>query len=157
MAMVRVSQLLGSNINPNPNSNSALTLIMALMMICGVSPLRGFPVGSRVIGHLVPILGGRRLAGLVRVWGGACPSGGCPVDMAGQLVVPLTTPHGALGGRQASAGIGYGPASDVSASVQPSAGRTRGGVGGLIAIRHSSDAVQLAGVETVQRWQRAWC
>ena len=27
MAMVRVSKLLWSNINPNPNSNSALTLI----------------------------------------------------------------------------------------------------------------------------------
>ena len=30
VAMVRVSKLLGSNINPNPNSNSALTLIMTL-------------------------------------------------------------------------------------------------------------------------------
>ena len=30
MAMVRVSKLLESNINPNPNSNSALTLIMTL-------------------------------------------------------------------------------------------------------------------------------
>ena len=30
MAMVRVSKLLGSNINPNLNSNSALTLIMTL-------------------------------------------------------------------------------------------------------------------------------
>ena len=94
-----------------------------MMMICGVSPLRGFPVGRRGIGYLVPILGGRRLAELVRVWGGACRSGGCQVDMAGQLVGPLPTPHGALGGRQASEG--YGPASDVSASVQPSAGRTR--------------------------------
>ena len=28
MAMVRVSKLLWSNINPNPNSNSALTLII---------------------------------------------------------------------------------------------------------------------------------
>ena len=27
---VRVSKLLGSNINPNPNSNSALTLIMTV-------------------------------------------------------------------------------------------------------------------------------
>ena len=27
MAMVKVSKLLGSNINPNPNYNSALTLI----------------------------------------------------------------------------------------------------------------------------------
>ena len=30
VAMVRVSKLLESNINPNPNSNSALTLIMTL-------------------------------------------------------------------------------------------------------------------------------
>ena len=43
--------------------------------------------------------------------------------MAGQLVGPVPAPHGALGGRQASAG--YGPASDVSASVQPSEGRTK--------------------------------
>ena len=42
--------------------------------------------------------------------------------MAGQLVGPAPTLHGALGGRQASAG--YGPASDVSALVQQSAGRT---------------------------------
>ena len=94
------------------------------MMIYGVLALRGFPEGRRGIGHLGPILGGRRLAGLVSVWGGACPSGGCHVDMAGQLVGPLPTPHGALDDRRASAG--YGPASDVSASVQPSAGRTRG-------------------------------
>ena len=44
--------------------------------------------------------------------------------MAGQLVCPLPTPHGTLGGRRASEG--YGPASDVSASVQPSADRMRG-------------------------------
>ena len=39
------------------------------MMILGVLPLsiRGFPVERRGIGHLVPILGGRRLAGLVRL------------------------------------------------------------------------------------------
>ena len=30
VAMVRVSKLLESNINPNPNSNSVLTLIMTL-------------------------------------------------------------------------------------------------------------------------------
>ena len=30
VAMVRVSKLLGSNINHNPSSNSALTLIMTL-------------------------------------------------------------------------------------------------------------------------------
>ena len=30
VAMVRVSKLLESNINPNPNSNSPLTLIMTL-------------------------------------------------------------------------------------------------------------------------------
>ena len=30
VAMVRVSKLLGSNLNPNPNSNFALTLILTL-------------------------------------------------------------------------------------------------------------------------------
>ena len=77
----------------------------------------------RGIGHLVTILGGRPLARLVCVGGGACLSGGCKVGMAGQLVGPAPTPHGALGGRQASAG--YGPAIDASASVQPSEGRTK--------------------------------
>ena len=59
-----------------------------IMMICGVSPLRGFPAVRRGIGHRVPILGGRRIAGLVRVGGGACLSGGCQVGMAVQLVGP---------------------------------------------------------------------
>ena len=49
-----------------------------MMMILGVSPLGGFPVERRVIGHLVPILGGRRLAGLVRLGGGVCPSARLP-------------------------------------------------------------------------------
>ena len=93
------------------------------MMILGVSPLRGFPVERRGIGHLVPILCGRRLAGLVRLGGGVCPSAGCPVGTVGHLVGPAPTLHGALGGRQASAG--YGPASGASVSAQPSAGRTR--------------------------------
>ena len=90
-----------------------------MMMILGVSPLRGFPVERRGIGHLVPILCGRRLAGLVRLGGGVCPSAGCPVGTVGQLVGPAPTLHGALGGRQASAG--YGPASGASVSAQPSA------------------------------------
>ena len=94
-----------------------------MMMILGVSPLRGFPVERRGIGHLVPILCGRRLAGLVRLGGGVCPSAGCPVGTVVQLVGPAPTLHGALGGRQASAG--YGPASGASVSAQPSAGRTR--------------------------------
>ena len=42
-------------------------IYLKLMMILGVSPLRGFPVERRGIDHLVPILGGRRLAGLVRL------------------------------------------------------------------------------------------
>ena len=92
-------------------------------MILGVSPLRGFPVERRGIGHLVPILGGRRLAGFVRLGGGVCPSAGCPVGMVVQLVGPAPTLHGALGGRRAYAG--YGPASGASVSAQPSAGRTR--------------------------------
>ena len=45
-----------------------------MMISLGVSPLRGFPVERRGIGHLVPILGGQRLAGLVRLGGGVCPS-----------------------------------------------------------------------------------
>ena len=43
--------------------------------------------------------------------------------MTGQLVGPALTPHGALGDRQASAA--YGPASDASASAQPSDGGTK--------------------------------
>ena len=49
----------------------------------------------RGIGHLVPILGGRRLAEVVPLVGGACPSGYCQVDMAVHLVGPVPTPHGA--------------------------------------------------------------
>ena len=86
-----------------------------MMMILGVSPLRGFPVERRGIGHLVPILCGRRLAGLVRLGGGVCPSAGCPVGTVVQLVGPAPTLHGALGARQASAG--YGPASGASVSA----------------------------------------
>ena len=92
-------------------------------MILGVSPLRGFPVERRGICHLVPILGGRRLAGLVRLGGGVCPSAGCPVGTVLSLVGPAPTLHGALGGRRAYAG--YGRASGASVSAQPSAGRAR--------------------------------
>ena len=70
-----------------------------MMMICGVSPLRGFPATRRGIGHRVPIVGGRWLAGQVRVGGGACPLRGCQIFLAGQLVGPAPTPHAALGGR----------------------------------------------------------
>ena len=80
-------------------------------------------LGRTGIGHLVPILGCRRLAGLV-LDGGSCPSGGCQVGMAGQLVGPAPAPHGALGGRQASAG--YTPANDSSASAQPSSSSSLG-------------------------------
>ena len=55
----------------------------------GVAPLRGFPVERRGIGHRVPILGGRRLAEVVPLVGGACPSGYCQVDMAVYLVGPV--------------------------------------------------------------------
>ena len=92
------------------------------MMIRGVLPLRGFPVERRGISHLVPILG-QRLAGLVRLGGGVCPSAGYQVGTVVQLVGPAPTLHGALGGRRASAG--YGPASDASASAQPSECRTK--------------------------------
>ena len=67
---------------------------LVMMMILGVSPLRGFPVERRGIGHLVPILCGRRLAGLVRLGGGVCPSAGCPVGTVVQLVGPAPTLHG---------------------------------------------------------------
>ena len=80
-------------------------------------------IGRRGIGCLLPILGGRRLAWLVRLGEGACPSRGCRVDRAVQFVGPAPTPHGALGGRQAS--TGYGPATDASAFAQPSEGRTK--------------------------------
>ena len=93
------------------------------MMIRGVSPLRGFPVERRGIGHLVPIIGGQRLAGLVRLRGGVCPSAGCQVGTVVQLVGPAPTLHGALGGRRAFAG--NGPASDASASAQASEGPTK--------------------------------
>ena len=89
----------------------------------GVAPLRGFPVERRGIGHLVPILGGRWLAEVVPLVGGACPSGYWQVDKAVHLVGPVPTPHGALGGRQASEGCG--PASGASSSAQPSAGRKK--------------------------------
>ena len=87
------------------------------------SPVRGFHVGRRGICCLVPIIGGRRLAWLVRLGGGACPSRGCQVDRAVQFVDPAPTPHDALGGRWAFAG--YGPATDAFSSAHPSEGRTR--------------------------------
>ena len=74
----------------------------------------------RGIGHIVPILGGRRLAEVVPL---ASPSGYCQVDMAVHLVGPVPTPHGALCGRQASEGCG--PASGASVCAQPSAGRKK--------------------------------
>ena len=92
-------------------------------IIFGVVPLRRFPVGRRGIGCRVPILGGRRLAGLVSIVERACPSRGCQAGMAVQLVGPAPTSHGALGGRQAFAGCG--PATGASASAQPSEGRTK--------------------------------
>ena len=115
-----------------------------------MSPLRGFPIGRRGIGHLGLILGGRRLAKAILSLGGACPSGGNQVGMAGQLVGPSPSPHGAQGGRQASAG--YAPASDASASAQPSEGRMK-------AWWPPRDTTsRLPGVETaVELWQRSWC
>ena len=106
----------------------------------------------RGIGHLVPILGGRRLPEVVPLVGGACPSGYCQVDMAVHLVGPVPTPHGALGGRQATEGCG--PVSGASASAQPSAGRKK--VWGFLLIRPPGDAVKLPRVEAVQRCQRSW-
>ena len=57
----------------------------------------GVAVGRRGIGCLVSILGGRRIAVLVRLSGRACPSGGCQVGTAVQLVGPTLTPYSALG------------------------------------------------------------
>ena len=123
-----------------------------MMMILGVSPLRGFPVERRGIGHLVPILGGRRLAGLVRLGGGVCPSAGCPVGMVVQLVGPAPTLHGALGG---------GHTQDMAQPVVPPCPHSRQqvirGLGGLIAIRPTGDAVQLPRVEAIECCKRSWC
>ena len=51
----------------------------------------------RGIGHLVPILGGRRLAEVVPLVGGACPSGYCQVDMydvqVSSNLSDILTPH----------------------------------------------------------------
>ena len=83
---------------PVPHGTKPSSVI--IIIIFGVVPLRGFPVGRRGIGCRVPILGGRRLAGLVRLVGMACPSRGCQAGMAVQLVGPAPTPHGAQGGRR---------------------------------------------------------
>ena len=88
-----------------------------------VIPVRGFPGGRRSIGYRVPILGGRWLAGLVCLGGVACPSRGCQVCTGVQLVDPAPKPHGALGGRQTSAG--YGPTTGASVSAQPLESRTK--------------------------------
>ena len=57
-----------------------------------------------------------------KIWGrGECASVGCQVGKAAQLVGPAPTPHGALGGRQASAGCG--PA--TVAFTQPAEGRMK--------------------------------
>ena len=71
----------------------------------------------------MPILGGRRLARLVCGGGGACPSGGCQVGRAIQLVGPVPTSHGAVSGRQAPAGCG--PATGASPPAQPSGGHMK--------------------------------
>ena len=73
---------------------------------------------------------------IVRVWGGSCPSGCCQVGMAVQLVGPAPAPHGAVGGRQVSAG--YGPATVASAGSRQKVLR---GLGGLLAILPPGDAV----------------
>ena len=72
----------------------------------GIVLYRGFPVLRREIGHLVPIFGVQQLAGPVHLGGLACPSGGCQVGRAAQLIGPAPTSHGALGGRQESARCG---------------------------------------------------
>ena len=53
--------------------------------------LRGVHVGRRVIGCRVPILGGRRLAGLVRLVGRSRPSRGCQAGMAVHLDIYIHT------------------------------------------------------------------
>ena len=100
-------------------------MMMMMMMMRGATPLR--PLGAflwRGEGSAIACpssaVGGSRRLPLV---GGACPSGYCQVDMAVHLVGPVPTPHGALGGRQATEGSG--PASGASASAQLSAGRKK--------------------------------
>ena len=108
--------------------------VAAIIIIFGVVPLRVFPVGRRGIGCRVRILGGRRLAGLVRLVGRACPSRGCRACMAFQLVGQAPTPHGALGGRQAFAGCVVPPRPHSRQNVV----RRRGG---LLSTRPPGDAM----------------
>ena len=74
--------------------------------------------------------------------------------MAGQLVGPAPTPHGALGGRQASAGLC--PSQPVMPPRWHSRQKVVRRLGGLLAIRRPGDAVQLLGVEAVKRCQQFW-
>ena len=116
-----------------------LRMLLITIIIIGVEPLRGFPVGRRGIGCRVPILGGRRLAGLVRLVGRARPSRGCQVGMAVQLVGPVPIQHGALGGRQAFTGCG--PATDMVHPRPHSRHKVVRRHGGLLSIRPPGDAM----------------
>ena len=62
------------------------------------------------------------------------------------------TPHGALGGRQASAACGQPMVPPGPHSRQQVVRR----LAGLLAIRHTGDAVALPIVEAVHSYQRSW-
>ena len=67
--------------------------------------------------------------------------------MAGQLVGPPSTPHGALGGRQAQLVMPPRPHRRQKVARR---------LGGLLAIRPPGDAVELPRVEAVEHGQRSW-
>ena len=100
----------------------------------------------------MPILDGRRLAGLVRLGGKARPSVCCHVGTVVQLVGAAPTPHGALGGQRACAGYGQPVMSPRPHSRQKVVRR----LGDLLAIRPPGDAVQMPRVEAVEFCQRSW-
>ena len=123
-------------INISRNPRSCLMMFIIIIIIIGVVPLRGFPVGRRGIGCRVPILGGRRLAGLVRLVGRARPSRCCQAGMAVQLVGPAPTPHGAQA-------VGRHSQQDVAQPLVPPRPHSRQKVvrmcGGLLSIRPPGD------------------
>ena len=63
-----------NNIQPVITNSTTIPQLRLVIIIFGVVPLRGFPVGRRGIGCRVPILSGRWLAGLVRLVQTCAPS-----------------------------------------------------------------------------------
>ena len=64
----------------------------------------GFPVGRRGIGYRMLIFGGRRLAGLVRLGGGACRSYFNTHERRGSVVVSMSACHAGNRGSLPGAG-----------------------------------------------------